>query len=89
MRRQISSKSNTCTEGVVVDAAGISVKVGVHYPWRSVNLLRATGIVRCRDGLAEVSRRHSRLSRPSRRPEHDLRDRSLTFDDHGEADQLC
>ena len=36
MRRQISSKSNTCTEGMDVDAAGISVKVGAHYPGRSV-----------------------------------------------------
>ena len=36
MRRQISSKSDTCTEGVGVDAAGISVEVGVHYPGRSV-----------------------------------------------------
>ena len=35
MRRQVSSKSNTCTEGVGVDAAGISVKVGMDYPVRS------------------------------------------------------
>ena len=46
MRRQISSKSDTCTESMVVDAAGISVKVGVHYPGRSVGLPRATIIVR-------------------------------------------
>ena len=38
MRRRISSKSNTCTESVDVDAAGISVKVGAHYPGRSVSL---------------------------------------------------
>ena len=60
MRRQISLKSDTCTESMVVDAAGISVKVGAHYPGRSVNLPCATVIVRCREGLAEVSRRHSR-----------------------------
>lgn len=36
MRGPINPKSNTCTEGVVVDAAGISGKVGVHYPGRSV-----------------------------------------------------
>jgi len=36
MRRQIDSKSCTCTEGVVVYAAGISGKVGAHYPGRSV-----------------------------------------------------
>ena len=28
MRRQLSSKSDTCTESMVVYAAGISVKVG-------------------------------------------------------------
>jgi hypothetical protein len=68
-----------------VYAAGISVKVGVHYPGRSVNLPCATGIERCREGLAEVSRGHSRLSRPSRRPEHELQYRSLIFDDKGGA----
>ena len=39
MRRQISSKSNTCTESLDVDAAGISGKVSAHYPGRSVALL--------------------------------------------------
>ncbi len=38
MRMPISSKSGTCTESAVVYAAGISVKVGVHYPGRSVDL---------------------------------------------------
>ena len=73
MRRQVSLKSNTCAENMVVNAAGISVKVGAHYPGRSANLPRATDIARCRDGLGEVSRRHSRLIRPSRRPEHEFR----------------
>ena len=36
MRRHISSKSGTCTEGMGVYAAGISVKVGMDYPARSV-----------------------------------------------------
>jgi len=36
MRRPINSKSSTCMEGVVVYAAGISGKVGAHYPGRSV-----------------------------------------------------
>jgi hypothetical protein len=36
MRRLISLKSRTCTEGVVVYAVGISVEVGAHYPGRSV-----------------------------------------------------
>ena len=38
MRRQTDSKSNTCTESLYVDAAGISVKVGAHYPGRSATL---------------------------------------------------
>ena len=59
MRRPISSKSDICTESAYVDAAGISVKVGAHYPGRSVSLPRATDIERCWDGLAEVSRGHS------------------------------
>ena len=59
MRRPISSKSDTCTESMAVYAAGISVKVGAHYPGRSADLPCATGIVRCRDGLAEVSSGHN------------------------------
>jgi len=46
MRRPITSKSNTCTEGMDVYAAGISVKVGAHYPGRSVYLPSATVIER-------------------------------------------
>jgi hypothetical protein len=38
MRRPISLKSDTCTESMDVDVAGISVKVGAQYPGRSVNL---------------------------------------------------
>jgi hypothetical protein len=49
MRRPIASKSNSCTEGMAVNAAGISVKVGVHYPGRSVYLPSATAIERWRD----------------------------------------
>jgi len=49
--------------------------------------LLATDIERCWDGLAEVSRGHSRLIRPSRRPEHGLRNRSLNFDGKGDADK--
>jgi hypothetical protein len=62
MRRPLSSKSYTYTEGMDVDAAGISGKVGAHYPGRSVDLLCATDIERCRDESAEVSRRHSRCT---------------------------
>lgn len=71
IRGQIFSKSNTCTERVAVYTAGISVKVKTSYPGRSVNLpvyqtailndIRATGSARRRDGLTEVSRRHSRV----------------------------
>ncbi len=59
MRRRISSKSDSCTEGAGVYAAGISVKVGAHYPGRSVRLPLATGVERRREGRAEVSRGHS------------------------------
>jgi hypothetical protein len=79
MRRRISSKSNTCTEGMGVYAAGISVKVGAHYPGRSVDLPSATVAERRRDGLAEVSRGHIKVHRPDRRPEHEVCDRSLEF----------
>jgi hypothetical protein len=60
MRRQRSSKSDTCTESLDVYAAGISVKVGAQYPGRSVILPRASVTERWRDEMAEVSRRHSR-----------------------------
>ena len=60
MRRLTYSKSDTCTEDAVVYAAGISVKVIVHYPGRSARLPVATDAERRRDGRAEVSRRHSR-----------------------------
>ena len=60
MRRQLSSKSDTCTEGMDVYAAGISVKVSAHYPGRSADLPSATVVERRRDGSAEVSRGHSR-----------------------------
>jgi hypothetical protein len=61
MRRQTSSKSNTCTESFDVDAAGISVKVEAQYPGRSVILPWATAAERRRDEVAEVSRGHSRF----------------------------
>jgi hypothetical protein len=72
MRRLLSSKSESCTESLRVEATGINAKGGAHYPGRSVNLPCATGVARCREGLAEVSRRHSRPTRPSRRPEPGL-----------------
>ena len=48
MREPRSPKSETCTERVVVDAAGISVKAGAHYPGRSPVLSRKRlGSQRC------------------------------------------
>ena len=43
-----------------VNAAGISVKVGVHYPGRSEALPCARVAKRRHDESSEVSRRHSR-----------------------------
>ena len=63
MRRQLSLKSDTCTESVSVYAAGISVKAGAHYPGRSPILPLATGIARYREGMGEVSRGHSSRNR--------------------------
>ena len=42
-----------------VDAAGISVKAGAHYPGRPRCLPLATAVVRRRDGQRGVSRGHS------------------------------
>lgn len=60
MRRQASSKSNTCTESFDVYAAGISEKVGAQYPGRSAILPCASDAERRCEEVAEVSRGHSR-----------------------------
>ncbi|MGE5484175.1 MAG: hypothetical protein ACM3X4_04030 [Ignavibacteriales bacterium] len=60
MRRQISSKPDTCTESVDVDAAGISVKVDAQYPGRPASWPRAMVVERRRDRLAGVSRGRSK-----------------------------
>jgi len=49
VRRQLSLKSYTYTEDAVVDAAGISVKAGVHYPGMSHVVHRATVVERRQD----------------------------------------
>ena len=51
MRRQLSLKSDTCTESMDVDAVGISVKVGAHYPGRGdlMICLSATDAVKRQD----------------------------------------
>ena len=56
----MSLKPNTCTESTDVNAAGISVKVGAHYPGRSVDLPCARFAERRSDGSTEVSRGHIR-----------------------------
>lgn len=61
MRRQLSSKSSTCTESFDVNAAGISGKVSAQYPGRSAILPCASVAERRRDEVAEVSRGHSRF----------------------------
>ena len=79
MRRQIDSKSNTCTESVDVDVTDMSVKVSAQYPGRSAVRPRATVATRRWDRTAEVSRRHSKSCGNDRRPEHNDEDRSLKF----------
>jgi hypothetical protein len=50
---------------MAVDAAGMWDEGHANYPGRSANLLYATDIERCRDGLTEVSRGHSSRSNQS------------------------
>jgi len=82
MRRQISSKSNTCTEGMFVDAAGISVKVDAHYPGRSVGMPNGATVAESRrDGSAEVSRGHSRSFDRTEGPNVKYEAGALNFDE--------
>ena len=88
MRRHVSSKSDTCTERLAVDVAGISVKVSAHYPGRSATLSRQVGTTvaeRRREEDAEVSRGHSSSIRPERRPELEVTDRDSNFDEPTET----
>lgn len=48
MRGPIDPKSDTCTESMEVYAAGISVKVIMSYPGRSVGLFRIAGLLSSR-----------------------------------------
>ena len=81
MRRHVSLKSNTCTESLYVDAAGISVKVRAHYPGRSATLPRATDTERWREEVAEVSRGHSSSLDRSEGPNVKKRTGDSNFDD--------
>ena len=69
MRRPTVLKSDTYTDGLYVYAAVISVEVRVHYPGRSAKLREsATATERWREGIAEVSRGHSRAWRHAEGP---------------------
>jgi hypothetical protein len=68
VRRPLSSKPETGTEGADVDAAGISVKVGASYPGRSGRLPSATTLERVWEGRPEVSRGRSSLPTPDEGP---------------------
>lgn len=50
MRMLLSPKSEIYTEGMVVDAAGISAQTGVHYLGRPRYLPLATGVESRGDG---------------------------------------
>src|SRR5258708_38876360 len=66
------------SEGAAVDATGIWHEGHASYPGRSAVLPCATGVERCWDEAAEVSRGHSsRTNR--RRAEHDMPDGGLAF----------
>ena len=60
MRRQISLKSHTYPESVVVYVARMNGEGCAHYPGRSRTLPMATVPEKGRDGAREVSRGHSR-----------------------------
>ena len=80
MRRRISSKSQSCPEGLHVDAAGISGKVSASYRGRSAGLLGATVAARRREGSAEVSRGHSRFRDRTEGPNRKQRNGDSNFD---------
>ena len=69
MRRPTALKSDTYTDGLYVYAAVISVEVRVHYPGRSaMSRESATATERWREGIAEVSRGHSKAWRQAEGP---------------------
>ena len=86
MRRQISSKSGTCTESIDVDAAGISVKVSAQYPGRSRCLLAQLLLLRGSRKSDEKSAEgivgfplKKKKKKESRRPEREVTERELEF----------
>jgi hypothetical protein len=87
MRGRLSSKSDTCTEGADVYATGISVKAGVHYPGKSVNLPEG---YRSREAAGWVGRGQQKPDKdridPYSRAERDGETGVLTFDDEADAE---
>ena len=79
MRGHRTLKSKTCTEGVDVYAAGISVKAGAHYPGRSLLLFgNELALQRCSEKEGgEVSRDHSSPSRSRTKDQTEDRQQGL------------
>jgi len=74
IRRLISSKSHTCTEGVYVYVTGISGKVNAHYPGRSAGLPK--GYHR-REAVGWIGRSQQKAyycGKSAGRPEHEVKD---------------
>ena len=88
MRGQLYSKSNTCTGGMEVYAAGINAKAGAHYPGRSVRPSQngTTGAERRREGCTEVSRSHSRRIDRAEGLNVKVGQPDLDFDGEGDAE---
>ena len=75
----MSLKSDTCTEGVDVYAAGISAEVSAHYPGRPAGWPQC---YRHREVVGWTGRSQQRayeVLRPDQRPEHEAPDRRLEF----------
>lgn len=65
VRWHTSPKPDTHTERCDVEPTGISRKVARITPGDLPSCQCATGIVRCQDGAAEVSRRRSSAAKPA------------------------
>ncbi len=86
IRRLLSLKSKVCTEGVGVNAAGISVKAGASYLGRSSGVpMAAIEVGRPRAAHEEVSRGHSSLARVRQRAELVADGRNRPTGQSGEA----
>lgn len=89
VRRPLSLKPKVCTEGVGVDAAGISAKAGASYLGRSLCVpMAAIEAERSRETHGEVSRGHSSLARAGRRAELVTDGRNRPTGQSGEAGRI-